>query len=213
MTDIAVVVLSNRKQLYLPAAIESLKNVTGHSSVTIFDDSGDAEWAAEAGAIQIADEPVGYTRAMQRIWEFGRKHDGPILFLEEDFTIDEALDLRDLQSLLAADRRLMQVALQRQAWYECEHDHGGLVAALEAAPQWQGRVRRHERHVEQDIVFTTNPCLIPARAFAHDWPTKPRSEQAFSRILARKGFKFAYWGEAGHVTCTHHGSVTAGGGY
>jgi hypothetical protein len=214
MPDIAVAILSNRKDLYITSAVASLaKNVKGFSSVAVFDDSGDREWVRRTGATSIAAESVGYTEAMQRIWEFGRQHGGPVFFLEEDFTIDKPVDLADLHALLAANQSLMQVALQRQPWYEDEIEHGGVVAALEANPRWLGRLTHQKGYVEHDIVFTGNPSLIPARAFAHDWPYAPRSEQVFSRQLARKGFKFAYWGEAGHVTCTHHGSVTAGGGY
>lgn len=215
MPDIAVAILSNRKDLYITSAVASLaKNVKGFSSVEVFDDSGDAEWTKRTGATPIlTGQSVGYTEAMQRVWEFGRQHGGPVFLLEEDFTIDEPVDLQELHTLLAADQNLMQVTLQRQPWYEAEIEHGGVVAALEADPKWQGRLEHREGHVRHDIVFSTNPTLIPARAFAHNWPYAPRSEQVFSRQLARKGFTFAYWGEAGHVTCTHHGSVTAGGGY
>jgi len=215
VTDIAVVILSNRKDLYISAAVASLaKNVKGFSSVVVFDDSGDAEWVEKSGAIPIsADGSVGYTKAMQRIWEYGRQHGGPLFFLEEDFTIDEPLDLQEMHAMLAANQTVMQATLQKAPWYEAEVELGSMLAAIEADPRWQGRTTHRDGWVEHDVVFSTNPTLIPARTFAHDWPDATRSEQAFSRQLARQGLKFAFWGEPGHALCTHHGTITAGGGY
>lgn len=204
------IVLSNRKDMYLPAALQSLENVRGISNVVIVDDSGDLDWRRElyrvhGGCVEVAEHSAGYTAAMQMVWKVARELGGPVFFLEEDFTIDTPIDLMDLQRILDADQSLAQVALQRQAWYPIEHRFG-LIGAQRRRGQ---RFLDRGTHLVHKSCFTGNPSLIPPRTFHFPWPSGTWTEDAMTKRLIQAGMHFAYLGREFDQHVTHRGDQRA----
>jgi hypothetical protein len=218
-----VVVLTNRRDKYLPNALASLaEHVSGWDELVIVDDTGDDQWRrgllGEADAVVgVASEPAGYTRAMQTVWRVGRDFGQSAFFLEEDFTFLRPVELRTLQTLLVAYPRLTQIALQRAPWYRTEHRRGLLAAQRRRVDQERSMAGRpattwrdHGSHIEHDAGFTGNPSLIAAHAFGIDWPDTAWSETAMGDELIEAGFTFAWYGQEGdppHVA--HQGSERA----
>lgn len=203
------VVLSNRREAYLPGALVSLGRLDGVDRVTIVDDSGDAAHRAHLRGlghevVDVAPEPAGYGRAMQAAFD---AMDGEhVLFWEEDFRLLAPVDLNALAGRLDADPSLAQVALLRGPWFANEHDHGGVIEARQA----QGAVFQ----VEDGLIvhtdhYTANPSVLPRRTFTRPWPQQAWSESAFTRVLTRAGHRFAY---LPGVTVDHIG-VRDGHGY
>lgn len=205
-------------------AIESLSMLDGRGTVHVIDDSGDSGWRAELASmvdevVAVGDDPgLGYTAAMRTVWATARRHAWPRWFhLEQDFRFVERVDLADLHALLDAHQSLTQVTLQREAgaglyhdpWYDFERKCGTVVAAIQA--HWPKLVTVHDGWVEQTRVFSTNPCLIDARALDNDWPDVDNSERAHSDVAVRAGHRFALWGNPGHITVEHVGQHTGTG--
>ena len=207
MTD--VVLLSNRRGRYLPEALASVRHLGGVGGVTVIDDSGDPEWrrfiARDVPLIEVADQPAGYGAAMAAVWAYGRAKGEPVFLLEEDFTIERALNLADLHAVLEADPTLTQVALQRQPWYQNEVEAGGMIAAMRSGRRFEKR----DGWLRHDAGFTGNPSLIATQSFHFDWPQVAWSEMAMSNRLRAAGLAFAYFGEEGEEYVTHHGSERA----
>lgn len=215
---IRVVILTNRKDLYIHRAAASLSNLYGWGHLTIFDDSGDQDWRRKmmglggySNFIPIADEPVGYSAAMRAIWKWCRDHGDRVLFWEEDFILDDKLDLTNLEAILDADPTLAQVALQRQPWYANEKQHG-LIGAQRVSGRTFVDMGGWIKH---DSGFTTNPSLINPAVFEHEWPHGEWTEFQMSNKLRDAGFTFAYYGHEGEQYVTHIGYERAdtSGGY
>lgn len=209
-----VIVLSNRKNLYLPQALTSLaRNLRGHEPpIRIVDDSGDSSWRWDLEidgytVMPTGDRPVGYAQAMRCVWELARTLGTDVFFFEEDFTLDRPLDLADLRGILDQDATLTQVALQRQPWYENEKREGGVIAAIRVqGPTFEDR----GSWIRHNAGFTGNPSLIARQTFEDfTWPDPPWSEAGISRAMRERGKRFAYYGQEKELYITHHGHQRA----
>jgi len=215
--QIPVVVLTNRRDLYLPQALASLNShVSGFGEVVIVDDSGDKGWrdrlASDADTmVTVADQPAGYTRAMKTLWRVGADLGGPVFMLEEDFTFRLPVNLRDLAIVLTGYPKLAQIALQRAPWYPVERRLGVLAAQrrrVDRERRIKGRRettwRQQPHHVEHDAGFTGNPSLISPRAFEVAWPDCDWSETAMGDRLVEAGFRFGWYGREGDAPHVEH---------
>ena len=217
-----VVLTNGRTDCIIQSLPSATGNVVGIGSVTIVDDSGDAEyrvWLAEGfpdcEVIPVAGEAAGYWRAMQTVWSLavGAPH---MFFVEDDFTFSRRVDLAELAAVLDAYDHLTQIALLRQPWFGNEHNHGGLIEALEAQGQaFEQRTDGARHWIEHRACFTGNPSLIPARTLAQPWPEGPWSESRFGRQLFKnRAARGAYWGRRGDPPAvTHIGHERAGHDY
>lgn len=209
---IPIICLTNGRRDCISRTIPSAaEHLSGVSHMSIIDDSGDAEYGQ-----WLEDEFIGgplnghvlhlvdggsYWKAMKAVWGHAR-HLLPhldadaIFFLEEDFLFSNDIDLNDLAGVLAEQRHLTQLALVRQPWWSNEHEYGGLIPALEAQGQRFEEFTDGKHHwIEHRAGFTGNPCMIPARTFAHDWPEGAWSESGFGQLLfADPLARGAYWG-------------------
>jgi hypothetical protein len=151
-----------------------------------------------------------YTKAMMRATVAAVGSGQPWVFwLEDDFTIDEPVDLTDMQRLITA-HDLMQLSLLRQPWYPDEVAAGGVI---EAKPQ---AFRQMDGYVEHRDYWTCNPNLSRRRTLAtYPWPNTPGSERAFGDLIfADKRNKAGIFGRVGDPPrVTHHGTKRAGKGY
>jgi hypothetical protein len=201
--SITVIVLTNRKNRYLPTVLDAFhEHVTGWDDLIFVDDSGDHAWrmslAEDTGRLvfPVGDAPSGYTKAMQAVLEVARGQAGPVFLLEEDWLILQDVDLRDLAATLAADSNLAQVRLARGPFFKVEKRRG--VAATWWPSMW-----------------TCNPSLIASSTFDTDWPIGLWSEEAFGHALLEKGATFAVHGDEKHPIVEHIGLDRAdtSGGY
>lgn len=213
-----VVILSNRRDLYVHDAIASAReHLSGATRIVVVDDTGDPAWrdhlaATERLVVQpVADQPAGYTAAMRHIWSLYATTRARIFFLEEDFTFTRDVDLVFLHAILDAYPRLAQIALQREPWYGNEHRAGVLRAQRERVNRERRAAGRpatawtdHADFVEHNAGFTGNPSLISAAALAVDWPNVEWSETAMGDQLIHAGMTFGWYGRHGATPHTRH---------
>lgn len=222
--SLPVVLLTNGRPSCITKTIQSVReNLHGIGDMVIVDDSGDdvyRGWLAEqysAPVVPVGDEPCGYWRAMRRVWDIARDSGAEACwFQEDDFVFNEPVDVEELAGVLDAHPYLTQIALLRQPWFANEHEHGGLIGALQAQGQ-QFTECTDGTHwwIEHRACFTGNPCLIPRSTFARDWPEGDWSESRFGRVLFRDGrARGAYWGRLTDPPRVEHiGHHRVGTGY
>lgn len=209
---IPLIVLTNGRRDCISRTIPSARAyLTGIRSITIINDCPDPDYGQWLEDEFIGDPldclvahlpgPHGYWQAMRMVWSMARHQmsffdTDAALFLEDDFIFNEDVDLACLDRVLDEQKHLTQIALLRQPWWPNEHEHGGLIPALEA----QGQVFTEQtdgKHwwIEHRACFTGNPSLIPRRTFERDWPEGAWSESRFGRLLfAAPDARGAYWG-------------------
>lgn len=215
-----VIVLSNRKNLYLPGCLASIReHLTGWDWLAVVDDSGDDAWRRGPDVdmvVSVGDRPCGYTQAMRTVWKYAAGD--RFMLIEEDFRLLHPVDLAELHAVLDAHPQLAQVALQRGPWYPNEQRAGSVLQAQrERVDRDRAKAGRpptvwtvHSDCVEHDAGVTCNPALWSARATEHDWPDVAWSEEAMGDQLLTAGLSSAWFGRDGdrpHVE--HVGSVRA----
>lgn len=209
---IPLLILTNGRRDCLSRTIASaIEHLSGNASAIIINDSPDrdfGQWVVDefiggpldCRVVHIGGEH-GYWQAMRVVWSAARYQmewfgTDVAFFLEDDFVFNEDINLNDLAEVLRYQPHLTQMTLLRQPWFTNEHEHGGLIEALEA----QGQVfeeRTDGRHwwIEHRACFTGNPSLIPARTFECDWPEGAWSESRFGQLLfTDRNTRGAYWG-------------------
>jgi hypothetical protein len=203
--SIPLIVLTNGRRDCISQTILSIhKHLTGCGDMVIVDDSGDPDYRAwlaaefpDALVTAVAEQPAGYWRAMRTVWDIARGSGADAFWMhEDDFVMHEDVDLPCLDRVLEEQPHLTQIALLRGPWFGNEHEHGGVIEALEYQGQ---RFTEHTdgKHwwIEHRACFTGNPCLVPRRTFARDWPEGAWSESRFGRLLfADPDARGTYWG-------------------
>jgi hypothetical protein len=213
--SVPIIVLTNgRRDCIFPTISSIQKHLTGHGDIVIVDDSGDPAYRAllmsefsDAHVTTVAEEPAGYPKAMRSVWELARDSGADsIAFWEDDFVLNENVNMTCLNHVLDEQPHLTQIALLRQPWFGNEHQYGGLIPALEQQGQAFTECTDGTHHwIEHRAVFTGNPSLIPARTFAHDWPEGAWSESRFGQLLfTDPSARGAYWGQRSNPPRVEH---------
>lgn len=195
-------------------------------SRTIHDDSGSPAYQA-----WIADRfpefrlvatvgRSGFGGAIRSAWDHLRtSRSAPYLFLwEDDFVLQEKIDLQDMVGVLAERGDVVQLVLKRQPWNEAERAAGGICQAnpddfldevVHLAHGDTAAITTHRRF------FSTNPYLARRSLLRHDWPTGRESEGHFTIKLREDPYlSFAFWGWANDPpTVEHIGTERVGTGY
>lgn len=229
---VPLIVLTNGRPECISKTIPSARqHLSGVAGMVIVDDSGDptyGQWLEDEfiggpwdGKVLHLPDPHGYWRAMQYVWGLARHWAATydttsVLLLEDDFTFNENVDVEELAGVLDAHPYLTQIALLRQPWFANEHEHGGLIGALQAQGQQFTEVTDGTLWwIEHRACFTGNPSLIPRRTFERDWPEGNWSESRFGKLLFRdEGARGAYWGRLTDPPRVEHiGHRRAGTGY
>lgn len=195
---IGCVVVTDGRVDYLARAVASAnEHLAGIEDRVIVNDEGSGEshryLTAEYPDWQVRSHPrrQGLAAAVNTAWEQAAKRGWKYLFhLEEDFTLNGAVDATEIASVLRRCPTLAQVVLKRQAWSPEEVAAGGIV---EMHPDdYQERflgsafVTFHER------IFSLNPCVVPRNVFAQGWPAGNEAEQ--TKLMLEQGRRFAFWG-------------------
>lgn len=197
-----VLIGTYRKRKHIEACVKSLRrNLRGVTDVLFVDDSGDPDHAAwlegRYGWPVVSTGRVGYTGAMQQLCAAAGGQQ--CFVLEEDFTIEEPVDLAELSDMLWHRPYLAQVALLRQPVFDVEHEHGGVIEALIAKGHQFDEV---DGLIEHTATFTANPSVWRADVFDTGWPAAQWSEVVKRDELISRGYRFAY---LPRIRVQHHG--------
>lgn len=190
---VALVVISDRRDLYLPRCFGSLIQYLDYDLHQ---------------QILVADPEHRYTAsgAVRAGWE---QADADFVWhMEEDFLLTERVDIKGMAAVLDANEDLASLCLLRQPWSQPEVSAGGII------PLYGGHMTERETDgrpwVQHDRFFSLNPSLVPRRVYELGFPEG--SEPAMTDMLLSKGFTFGYWGRRdGAPRCLHIGDVRAAG--
>lgn len=134
-----------------------------------------------------------------------------IFWLEDDFVIDQPVDLSELQAAMVAEPRLAQMVLKRQPWYDEELEAGGMIEARQALGQ---TFTQRDGWVAHWAWWAMNPMLTTREFLAtHPWPKGRGSENRFYRNIVDNDPTplFGVWGRIDDPPmCTHIGVERAG---
>ena len=197
---IPVLVGTYRKRVHINECLESIhKHLKGFGDITFIDDSGDPEhvdWLRQYGKV-VASDSQGYRTAMTLACnEAGGRE---AFWIEEDFMFLQDIDLGDLSDILYHRPYLAQVVLLRGPHFPVEHEHGGLIEALEARGQ---KFTDVNGIIEHTACFSMNPTLIRGEVWAQGWPLGKWSEAIKGDILRNQGYRFGY---LPGIRVEHHG--------
>jgi glycosyltransferase involved in cell wall biosynthesis len=219
---VLVVVTDGRRECIertVPAALANLKGLNVRRTI-ISDDSGDIEYAAWLrwkfdGVAEVVSSPKrsGYAKAVQRAWDLALGAGMPWVFwLEDDFVIDQPVDLAAMAEVMDANEHLTQIVLRRQPWFPPEVAAGGIIDMNPGAYT----TRRDGGSVweEHQLGHWTNPMLM-RRTFlaAHTWPDGAGSEARFSRQVMTGTARSAFWGHRDDPPTVDHVGERRGTGY
>jgi hypothetical protein len=202
----------------LPAALENLKGLP-IARMIICDDSADIEYQAwlrltfPDAELVTAGKRGGFAKAVRRGWDVALGSGQPWVFwLEDDFVINEPVDLAAIATVMTERPYLTQVVLRRQPWFPKELEAGGIIEMdpgaytdhVDGAAQW----------VEHQLGHWTNPGLL-RRSFlaAHTWPDCKGSEARFGREVMKGEARSAFWGARTDPPAVTHIGERHGTGY
>lgn len=225
---VPIIVLTNGRPDCISKTISSaLGHLHGASSMVIVDDSGDptyGQWLEDEfiggpwdGKVMHLPEPHGYWRAMQYVWALARTFTARHwMILEEDFTFNRDVDLRELARVLD-EQDLQQIVLRRQPWFSNEHEHGGVIEARETqGGQFFDRSDGVHHWIEHRDHWSMNPAILRVELCkSRPWPAGAWSESRFGReVLRDPDAKLAYWGKRSDSPwVTHVGARRVGSDY
>jgi hypothetical protein len=197
-----LIVGTYRKREHIEECLASVdEHLEGVSDIVFIDDSGDEqhrEWLSQYGRVEpVGHSPMGYYSAMTRVCAAAGRQ--PAMFLEEDFTFLTDVSLEEMNEILYHRPYLAQIALLRGPHFPIEHEHGGLIEALEA----RGYAFDHVHGIiEQHATFTCNPAVWRGEVFAMGWPMGKWSEERKRDELLSHGYRFAW---LPGIRVAHHG--------
>jgi hypothetical protein len=195
MRRVAVVVISDRGDRYLPRCLASIDRFFPNEFITqrVIVDDPDHEYTA-SGAVRVG---------------WGAVEDADFVFsVEEDFILTQGVDVEGMAAVLDAEENLASLCLLRQPWSQPEVDAGGIIQLY--ADQCTDRETLGHAWVQHRLFFSLNPCLVPRRVFSQGFEegSEPRQTE---RLLAQ-GYVFGYWGRReDKPRCLHVGNVRAAG--
>jgi hypothetical protein len=227
---ITLLVMTDGRREYLAQTLASFDHfVTGKiTRRVIHDDSGDPEYKDwlryEYGAwdsdIIDSDERLGYSRAVQRAWQYLEGDTNRFTFhLEDDFMFNRPVDLDELVEFLDQKWWLAQIALRRGAW---GREQRGFVEDSPSA--YKQCLDGEHAWLEHRLYYTMTPHLYRSRLRKVGWPDGIGSEIHFKDKLLQEGLpwnvsgtnvRFGFWGgiEDGANAVTHIGYERLGHGY
>ena len=137
-----------------------------------------------------------------------------VFHLEDDFVINEPIDLFAMMRVLDNNSHLVQMALRRQAWNDDEKRAGGIV---ELDPNsFEEKTDGINTWLEHRKFFTTNPSLYSRNlTIENPWPVGINSEGRYGiSLFEGTNLRSGYWGaKVGKPKCTHIGDYREGDGY
>lgn len=177
---VALVVISDRGERYLPQCLEALERF-------------EFPWAQRI----VVEDPThrfSQNEVVAHAWSQVDPVAEWVLHLEEDFIVND-LPLAHMVRILEQNPDLAQVVLKRQPWNGAEVAAGGII---EANPD---DYHQEDGFVRHSVLFSLNPCLIPRHVVEMGWGT---SESEFTARCLARGLSFAFYGSRGDRPRVEH---------
>lgn len=214
--------MTDGRRKYLETTLSYVNLLEGPiTNRIIHDDSGDKKFARWLDSKYWDDYTIihtgrrsGFGGAIQSAWSHLQVSENNWVFhLEDDFVINQPIDLNEMMYVMNAHPELIQIALKRQPWNEQEKEAGDLIKAYQ--PGFTEKTDGMNTWVEHRKFFTTNPSLYRKSLIGVGWPDGNHSEGMFGqKLLQDDSVKFAYWGELdSKPKVTHIGDYRNGAGY
>jgi hypothetical protein len=189
---VALVVISDRGDLYLPRMQESLD-----TWLPMFE-------FEQRIKVDDRDHALGMSGAVNEAWSQIGPDIDYVFHVEEDWLFLAPIPLTHMCRTLQANPRLAQLVLQRQPLSPEEHEAGGVVG------DHLGRLVEQPGWVEHTGIFSLNPCVYPASITRDGWPAGNEAE--FTTRMVAEGRTFGFWGSRCQSPAVEHiGTVRATG--
>lgn len=195
---VALVIITDGRGDYLARTLDSLGANLQHRFVsrTIVDDSGDPAYAAHLDAEYPTFDRIhhperrGLGNAVETAWKTALDSDAAFVWhQEEDFTIDEPVDVPAMAETLDQWSNLAQLSLKRQPVNATEVTAGGYMQVEPA------RYANAEKWVDHDVCFSLNPSLIPRSVIESCVDAEMMLvERPITDYLLKQGLRFGVWG-------------------
>lgn len=212
--NIDLVVITDGRGPYLEQTLSTVDHLCAvFVTRTIVDDSG-VDWYSRwlrdryghEYRIVAHTQKRGLAAAVKTAWSLTSS--AFVFHLEDDFTIDETVDVHSMAAVLAVNPKLAQLCLLRQPWNEQEHAAGGIIQADPTA--YDQRKTIGKSWLAHRKLFSLNPCLIPRWVVDLGWDDG--NERGFTdRLLADSDIEFGYWGVPTDQHVTHIGHQRSAG--
>lgn len=213
--NISMTVLTDGRKEYIEQALPTWIDAYGDKIKlkAIIDDSGNTgyrHWLTETFpqfiVVAVGKDRCGYAPAMRKVFDMVRQFDKPYnLHIEDDFVLHNPPNLEDIVWVMDHNDDLSQMSLMRQAWYNNELLHGGVVEALEfAGSKFEECNDGGHYWSKHRSYFTCNPSVFPLSLAYEDWPDPPWCEMYFGQSQLAKGKSYGIWGKRGEWEVVEH---------
>jgi len=195
---VALMVITDGRWDYLQRTLESAAECLDYpfSQRILVDDSGEELGFCPDGFEFVKNTPRrGLAGAIQSGWDALDADIDYVFHLEDDFIFPDVVDVELMIELLEYENDLAQIALLRQPWSPEEKQAGGIYSI---GPE---RFKQKYGFVQQQHLFTFNPCLYPI-GVARDY--RAGLEAELTADLLKDGWSFGYLGELGDEPRTIH---------
>jgi hypothetical protein len=195
-------ILTDGRADYLCEAMDTIDRLGKFDERFIVDDSGDPDytkWLRENfRGVKVYNNPTrrGLAGAVEAVWHRAVAFDADFLFhMEDDFLINEPIDVRSIVATLEGEPDVAQMLLKRQPLVHAELAAGDILGAM-------GDIDARVGWVTQQTIFSLNPCVIPRWVLELGWPSGNEAEM--TRNLLAQGARFGVWGDPGSRPLVHH---------
>lgn len=157
---------------------------------------------------------MGFCQNIATAWQTNNSAIDYIFHLEDDFVIQQEVDLHAMIRVLENHVSIAQMSLLRQPWSVEEKIAGGIIQ-LHRDEFFQEETLGHP-WVRQARYFTTNPSIYPRRIteMVCSEMHPPGCEGKVSRYLVENGYQFGIWGRLDdRPRVIHIGEERKGTGY
>lgn len=207
--SVAIVFIDDGRPEYLYQSIASVNEhltCSNQAFKILVNDSGDLDYAAELAGRYPEMQQVhhetrrGLAGAVRSAWDAALANGADFIWHhEDDFLLNQSVDVDVMQEILETSPMLAQVSLKRQAVNDQEVAAGGFMETNLAAFSDRGS------YVEHRTLFTFNPCLVPSNV-ARLCLAEPSDglERGFTDTLLAANYSFGVLGTIQDPPRVHH---------